>query len=300
MDMTPYSDYWNQVFPTYMEHWHANLLPHTMPATMMRMTREETESLLAINFMKVEELVGDKGEEETMKQIRRHRGILEDLEQRIDNAILGYGKSGFVRLNSRSPKDSWLGVGSNGTFECRNAQHAMDLMKTSERIYDDLANALAQDTPMFFVIRPWLDIDPHREFRIIKHREHLSVSQYFYDRIWQEGAVSIPPIILLRELQRFVYQLGDKLPANVVLDVVVTPRFDVQSMALTRDLEGAIKLSPRGHVSIEIMIIELNPFCTFTDPCLFDWGKDPMDHSEMRFLVEDPASPKGYKVHRIC
>lgn len=203
-----------------------------------------------------------------------NQGTIDHLESDLDSAIAAIGGEAFVRLGSRSAKDSWAGVGPRVT----NAQEALEvLLGCSERINDDLLLAQAHGYTPWIWVRKWMDIKPYQEFRcFVKDRHIQGVSQYHYHghasdpagvagayREIYDNAHALDKIIrawLYREVLPFLRV------SNAVLDVVaaIDPAKDP---APVFEHQGTVHPSLEGQVTL----LEINPYFEMTDPCLFGW-----------------------------
>lgn len=102
---------------------------------------------------------------------------LHALARRIDAAIAGYGRSCFIRLTTRSPKDS-LWAECRGMQIHNGAQALGIIMHGSERCAADLRMALDQKDSIGLVVREWIDFLPHMEFRcFMRDRRWMAASQ---------------------------------------------------------------------------------------------------------------------------
>lgn len=232
-------DYWSTIRPTYIENWPRELLFVSIHSSGVRLTTDET-IVLGSNQQDYFELWEDHPDAQKLAPI----------ERKLQRAFDVLRHPGFVRLGSRSPKDTmrWYEHGPR----VWNAKEALRLLLGgSERVNDDLLLAKINNYTPWIWVREWMQIEKPQEFRcFVQGRRLVGVSQYWYDSDYSLGA-------LADELARvittfFEYEV---LPAlhidDVVVDVVVQPGAD------------------RWHVTL----IELNPFFKLTDPCLFEWYK---------------------------
>jgi len=147
-----------------------------------------------------------------------------------------------------------------------NAQEAIEMIATSNRVYEDLNIALkykGQDEKwnIQVVVRKWI---PHHdialEFRgFVFKRQLCALSQYF-------DALYFPHLIQYKEqalsaIQKFFEQVKDRIPfESCVLDFVIVPEEDASTCLET------------GKLHVEVL--EFNPFNRFTAAALFSWRKD--------------------------
>lgn len=87
-----------------------------------------------------------------------------NLAHRLDAVIAKRNRACFVRLSSRSPKDSIYAL-RNGLCIRDGAQALAIILEGSERCAADLRMALDYHHPMAIIVRNWIDFPPWAEFR---------------------------------------------------------------------------------------------------------------------------------------
>ncbi|MDE7064860.1 MAG: cell division cycle 123 family protein [Desulfovibrionaceae bacterium] len=174
----------------------------------------------------------------------------------LSQAVEAHSQGCFVRLGSRSPKDA-LGCTSLKVFKAVNV---MEMCMLSSRVRNDVRwNFLYQYPPTFFV-RPWIDMEPWREFRcVVRNNTLQGISQYHcLDR------VEFP------EIARHAYAVAAALSAFVSESVIAAAEHD----AFVCDIY---------YTQSEARLIDYNPLNNRTDLCFleppFPWPKTP----ELRF-----------------
>lgn len=180
--------------------------------------------------------------------------------------------AGFVRLGSRSPKDSILFHDTRGKVQS-GAQALMLLTNFSERIWEDLYLAIEEKYPVHIFVREWQEIQPWAEFRCFM-RDHrlVGISQYDYlsgympEISSQEGSIRFA-------IEQFFKRFKENWPIDSFDDVV----FDV----FLRQHRA-----PKNETSWEVRLLEINPWMERTDPCLFSWLNDGDFDSGFRFIKE--------------
>ncbi|HEX5747321.1 MAG TPA: hypothetical protein VFZ09_13845 [Archangium sp.] len=180
---------------------------------------------------------------------------LEGLTARLDDALQRFPQGAFVRLGSRSPKDTLASMlMRNRAFNGAQAVHL--LTNGSERIAFELRRCLrAAYTPWIF-LRRWCDIPPESEFRcFIREGQRVGVSQYHHDSHF-EGLDAKETLECLRE------RILTFFPLLTARSHVTTAVFDL--------------VIPRGGDG-PVTLLELNPYGAPTDPCLFSWSAQDMD-----------------------
>lgn len=240
-------DDWSMILPTYMENWPESLRSLSIPSLDIRLTVEEAKNLGA-NIIEYGECFS-------------HTGPLPDIgniRAAVSAAVKVMPFGAFVRLGSRSPKDSWKGYESG--FKILPGEDPLRfLLDASERIYEDLAIAIQHNYSPHIFVRPWLDIPHWSEFRCFMRGRRLDgISQYHY----LHGEV-LPEIANRYDTIRWAIEqfFLDFRKASHLDDVV----FDVwvNEMMIAAD---------NMHIW-EVKLIEINPYFVLTDPCLFAWDK---------------------------
>lgn len=240
--MTPYFE---MVSPTYIENWPNALKRLSIPSADVPLTLEETAAL-GSNIVELFELFDGPPAQD-----------ITSITKRLGEAISRFPRGAFVRLGSRSPKDTF----SEESPRSFTAHSALDrLLGASERVAEDLLLALSEGYAPHIWVRQWVDIEPWAEFRCFMEGHRLAgISQYDYNRKFPE---------LTPELLNTIFWLIDRFynerfkQATHVVPVV----FDVFVVGRSHGTE----------THWDVKLLEINPFCEMTDPCLFDWSQ-PFD-----------------------
>lgn len=254
--------YFRRVGPTYLENWPPELASIATRGIGVPLSRDETREL----------------------EIRAagRRGFLDepawpphsDLDARLDRAIRELGGRAFVRLGSRSPKDSPL-ASRRGMMVADGAEALRLLCAGSERTRFDLALAVRLDVPVWIFVREWRTIPPWSEWRLFFRGGALRAAcQYeirdddqaprHFPELWNAALSGEVPRALARFAERF---LPRSHLADVVADAIAVPAGD-------------------GSGRLELELLELNPLFPKTDPCLYRWHFD--DPSDMTFRAVAP------------
>lgn len=240
----------NEFKLTHIENLATELLE--IPTIMFQLSQEELKTMLDVfkSLMDNKPLSDDLG-----KRVNK-------IGERIDNIIKNNFPEGcFIKLGSRSPKDSWL-INKNGMC-CKDGKYAVALLFDSERIMDDLYIAEHNNYLPYIVLRKWINIDPWREFRcFVRDGELVGISQYFYQSYFPE---------------------------------IIENKEDIEKVI--KDKVKAIRnLLPTDTVIVDFVynddktttIIEFNPYDIDTDPCLFNWKQDNFTAFEFKHVTEEP------------
>jgi len=235
---------------TFMERWPQWLHNLSIPSLAVALSRQEMFALVDTSLLaEIGQII--KGRPVISDQ---ERGILlSNLATRLDLAIDStfIGGKAFIRLGSRSPKDSYKG--HTKKFCVTSGVQAIELLIDSQRIVEDLLAYHLMNLNAAIYVRRWVDIAPWREWRcFVKQGKLIAVSQYHYHDIYPQlsDEVTNPATIIQGWFENTWYKLHRPMvPYNVVVDVA---------------------LDSLGNVTV----IEINPYCNWTDPCLLSWEKE--------------------------
>jgi hypothetical protein len=243
--------------------------------------------------------------------------VLESLEAEIDKQLQEFGGAAFVKLNTRSPKDVVFESKNDKVEELLRAEitklqatnqtitandeliafikagtHAMKytsgrevikMMTDSSRVYQDLKGAQDRsksiDTPMYVVIRKWIDFPLSAEFRgFVCQQKFNALSQYFHFCYWPE-----------------LVQHKDEIARRVTEYWETRVKHRVKHTSYTIDF---------AVLQDQIYVIEINPFHFSTGAALFRWTTGSAERKtlvhgpfEMRVLEQpDPSAKEHYMV----
>lgn len=248
--------YFEQVKPTYIENWPAGLINHSVATVHFPLTTEEVDALIAHNIMSLE-----NGEILTDEQGQ----ILRRLEEKIDRLIKHFPRGAFVRLGSRSPKDSYEAYLKKYCY--KTGKEAIMALCDSERVNDDLWLAKSNSYTPHIAVREWIVIHPWQEFRcFIRNKKLVGISQYNYLHREVFSEIKENADRIEWALRKKAEAVAPILPAD---DVIV---------------DFVYKMREHGDVVVnEVILLEVNPYSPYTDPCLFNWSKDKFENFEFRF-----------------
>lgn len=238
-DQTPY---WNLVHPTYIENWPVEMLSLSIPTVQMKLMLDDIIRL-GSNIVELGE-----GFAKTPHNI-------DDIIQKLDNIIQQFPNGAFVRLGSRSAKDSYYAF-QHGMRIFSGKEAIESLMACSERIYEDLKLAQLMEYEPSIILRQFVDIPKESEFRcFIQNNKLIGVSQYNYpDGYFQFIDENKDTIFwAIQSWYDRQFRRINILP-NVVADVFIIPR-----------------VFGEGQTEWQVKLIEINPFYPGTDPCLYHW-----------------------------
>lgn len=252
--MTP--AYFAKVRPTYIENWSDALLRLSIRQTGIPLDAPEARALSKLN----ESHVAAELDAES-------RRAIDQLTDRLAAALRNYPEGAFVRLGSRSCKDSRFA--RRHGLRIFHASDALSMLTgDSRRLAFDLRLALRFDYRPHIFVRQWHVIPAWAEFRcFMRRRKLVGVSQYDCRNLGH-----CPPIAQhSRRIKAAIELFFDKVVAASHLDDAVCDVFlDTGEEQL--------------HQRIDVRLLELNPFIPQTDPCLFNWSGDGDFDGSFRFL----------------
>lgn len=226
---------------SWIENWPAALAALSMAHAGRPLDRHEVDALIDAN-----------------RNGRCDPERLAALGEWLETALAAMPGGGFVRLGSRSPKDTALALLTG--LKAVDAAGALALLTAgSKRMLHDLCACRDAGYAPWVFAREWLDIQPQHEFRCF---------------IQSGGLVGISPCHgqPLELPESFVR----RLPVLVSFCGVVAAAYGQDAFVadLAFDLGG----------SETPLLIEINPWGPPTDACQFDWN-EPFDGS---FRWADP------------
>jgi hypothetical protein len=273
-------DYWDIVRPTYIENWEPALHSLSIPSIAIQLDGD-TAQRIGTNIAEYGEAFCTSAEEREHNRLAAdwnakaafakmmHKpeppnrvdfirptvscSDISDIRTKVSEAVNKMPDGAFVRLGSRSPKDSWELQKTGGKIT--SGQDPLRyLLDCSERIYEDLMLALQNNYSPYIWVRQWIDIPRWSEFRcFMKNRQLAGISQYNY--LNNEVFSELDPGLCEWAIREFFKIFRD---ATALRDVV----FDVFIKMRT--------IAPNSR-DIEVKLLEINPFFELTDPCLFTW-----------------------------
>jgi D123. len=261
-NMPPRDQYFDFVKRTYLESWPAEWRRVSCTSSSVQLTGPETMAL-GRAIQDWGQAFPGWGEREFAESDSQ---LLWGLEKRLHDLVLNLDKRAFVRLGSRSAKDSFLAHDTGPLVN--SGKRALEMLTSnSERVYEDLCLAIDNEYKPHIWVRRWLDLDypfeAHEkrgwsEFRcFVKDRELVGVSQYFYNRPY--------PVILqnAEKIKQAIDALGDHLIDTGHLDSFIFDAYVTCGPSLRHS----------GY-DFAAHLLEVNPFFALTDPCLFDWREE--------------------------
>lgn len=233
---------------TWIEHWPAGVAQLSFAQRSVPLAPAEVQALLLRNA-----------------GAPAPQTVLEALAHRLDRELAALPPPAFVRLGSRSAKDTPLAV-LTGSRADDGAAAVRLLTAGSHRVTLDLRRACAHGLAPCIHLRQWREIPWWSEFRCFLREGQLAGASQYHTR------QPLPEDILqqLDAIRGAIDALAARIArawgdAPVVADVAVTP-------------EG------------EATLIELNPWGPATDAALFSWKAEDFDGS-LRVRREAACAP---------
>jgi len=249
------SAYFAKVRPTHIENWSPALKGLSIPQVDVPLTLEEARALGFIN-------------KEFSKWFDNASiSPVDKIAEKIDLALDTYPNGAFVRLGSRSGKDS--SYAHNRGLRVTNGNAAIRILtENSRRIAYDLRLALHHNYSPHIFVRQWVEIPACSEFRcFMKNRELIGISQYNCKNSGPISEITNNAGSIEASIRVFFEVLRE---ASHIDDGV----FDV-----------FVKLNEQASkVSAKVQLLELNPFFHKTDACLFHWDDGGDFDGSFRFL----------------
>lgn len=178
-----------------------------------------------------------------------------DLAKRLDEAIARQGRSSFVRLTSRSPKDSLLA--RRRGLRVRDGAQALALfVEGSERCAADLRMSLEQEHNLGIVVRRWIEFAPWAEFRCFMVDHHwvgASQGQHL-------GGVAFSRIA--ERARSVIASLEGSMDRVVAASPIPDAAFDLVIVPWSKHRLGSA------------VLLDANPLLQVTDFALFDSSSD--------------------------
>lgn len=251
--------YWEIVLPSYIENWPVALCSLSISQIDVPLTVGDANRLGA-NIVEFGEC---------FRLPRGTKRDISDIRSKVAEAVSKMPDGAFIRLGSRSPKDSFEGL-RRGSFKINTGDDPLEiLLDASERVCADLLLAVKQGYSPHIFVRQWMEIPRWAEFRcFMRDRKLVGISQYHY----LQGE-ALPEIVADASTIEWVIrdQFFPSFREASHLDSVV---FDVFLKRWTARDNSRVW---------EVKLLEINPFFEFTDPCLFDWREGGQFNGSIRF-----------------
>ncbi|HEX8558042.1 MAG TPA: hypothetical protein VF668_08080 [Pyrinomonadaceae bacterium] len=251
--MTP--THFDKVRPTYIENWSAALAQLSIPQTDIPLSLAEARALAERNLGRRGHPAGEPDPH------------VSAVAERLESALAAYREGAFVRLGSRSAKDSRF-ARLHGLRVLNSDAAIRMLTGDSRRIAYDLGLALRHGYAPHVFARRWYEIPAWAEFRcFMKGRELVGVSQYDCRNLGRRPEIAERAGEIKAAIEEFSERVGAAAHlADFVFDVFLN-----------------FGEAGRGRAA-RVTLLELNPFLPATDACLFSWRDGGDFDGSFRFL----------------
>lgn len=248
-----YVSRWMRHFPLlracYSESWWEELREFALPGELIALSAAERDLLIEDHWRR------------SVERPARPPAAFEPVVQRLEEQIVRAQRfsplgAAFVRLGSRSPLDSLMGL--DAELQVDGGPEALELLLDSERIFDDLCLAQECAYEPSILVRPWIEIPPHAELRaFVREGELRGLSQRHAEAPLAELIEQADA--LEAAVQARCRELAGRWPLpDLVIDFAV--------------LEG------------EAWIVDLHPWLSWSHGGLFSWDEDTFQTYAFRYV----------------
>lgn len=237
----PPGNYFDFVKPTYLENWPSALSALSLRQTSVALSAAEVHVLGRLNGVHAHRFA------------RLDDKVRHELKCKLDGIFEAFPKGAFVRLGSRSAKDTPLGILTG--CRCADGESALRLLTDgSARLAFDLGLAVHAGYAPHVFAREWLDIEPWMELRCFMHQRKLvGIGQYHYQNTEAGQIIDSRREAVLAAVTHFF----------AGFDTVCHLNTAVCDLVLRADEK---RLRP--------VLLEINPWVPSTDFGLFDGNND--------------------------
>lgn len=238
---TALETYFSTVSPTYIENWNSALYELSIPQIDIPLSQEDTQSL-GRSIHKYGHQFPDCPS-----------STLPSVTEKIKQALNHFPEGAFIRLGSRSAKDSYYAL--NRGLRITDAYSAIRMLtEASARVAFDLKLALNNNYNPHIFVREWIDMPDWTEFRcFMRNRKLVGISQYDCKNLGHCPNIAKYENKIRLSIESFFEQF--RLLSH--LDTVI---FDV-FLEVDKNMHEPL---------IKVKLLELNPFFKKTDYCLFE------------------------------
>jgi hypothetical protein len=246
--------YPEKVFPTYLENWPDALRKLSIPQIDIPLSLGEGRALGSHIWH--------------FKQWFGHPSPIDDIITKIKAALLHFPEGAFVRLGSRSGKDSYYA--KKYGLKIVHVDTAIKILtQASERVAFDLRLALQHHYPPHIFVRQWIEIPKWAEFRcFMKQRKLIGISQYDCKNLGYCPEIAVNAAQIELAIKSFFEKFK---VASHLHDIV----FDVFVIMPTHEISHPWK----------IKLLEINPFFSKTEAGLFHWHNGGDFDGSFRFFA---------------
>jgi len=234
---------------TFLEFWPQELTALAAPHFQISLTLKEAQTLISTPCLwRTHLVVSDPV-------------ALHSLADKLEFYLNKFHEGCFIRLGSRSPKDSPLFKSYNGCI--RNAITAIKILQTSLRVHADIQRCLLFEYPPSLFFRKWITIEPWQEIRcFMLNRQLVGITQLDCINYGRHGQL----VRQADNIEKTIREFFKLFSSCCHLETVV---FDV---ILMFDINASDQFN--------VLLNDLNPWGNKTNPGLFRWDiKEDFDGS---------------------
>lgn len=249
-------EYFDYVKPTFIENWPVSLSNLSIGQVGIKLSIDEMKVLGT--YLNGEFADGaDDTYPELKDKIHNFAGIIFN---KVEKNIYMFRNGFFIRLGSRSPKDTYA-FHKHGGHTYTTNQALNILTDSSERVYVDLDDCIKNDYQAYIWLREWIDFNPWQEFRCFMYeRKLIGVSQYnalqgetFKEIKENEDSIVYAIEKFFEDFKKFCHL------DSVVFDIIYFKKENV---------DDGVKI-----ISNSVKLLEINPFFNMTYPGLYSWDE---------------------------
>jgi hypothetical protein len=254
--------YWTYSLPFFVENWSSEL--RALLGDVSFVPLEDIGSLrTAIRELTLRDTEGICLDNDIVDQFS-------DLERKFDLVARTY-QGAFLKTSLRSPKDSEYAKKRH--FKVVSGRDALHfILDSRERLYDDFALFQKYDYTPQAVFQKWVYTPKWSEFRcFVKDRKLIGISQNNHHGLPYYTIIHKHNEAIREAIEEFFYK--EYLPVVHVDDSV---------------FEVSVRRNPKDRMKWRARFIEVNPFASTTDTCLFSWKDDLSDFDgSFRYVTEE-------------
>jgi len=192
------------------------------------------------------------------------------LARRLDAAIARLNRSCFVRLTTRSPKDSLFAL-RKGMKVADGAQALALFVEGSQRCAADLRMALDGGHELGLVVRQWVEFPPWAEFRcFMQDRRWTGASQSHCATEEKFAPIADHSSAIIGALHQAMRQIiAASTVADAAFDLVFQPQLGLSPTARPQTVEISRHSGMDACNARPALLLDANPLSDVTDTALF-------------------------------
>ena len=267
------------VSPTYLENWPSDLAALSLTQAGVALSIAEANALGRLNGVHVHRFAPADDD------------VRHGLRCKLDRLFNDFPDGAFVRLGSRSPKDTHLGILTG--CRCKDGESTLRLLTNgSSRLAFDLGLAVHAGYAPHVFAREWLALEPWMELRCFMRERRLAGVGQYHHRDAEAGR-----------------EIGFRQDSMMAAVVDFFPRFRAACHLDTAVFDVVLRPDADGGRLIA-SLLELSPWTSATDFGLFDSGNyHDMDRSfryansgsrvKLPLVIQEATEPNAVCQERI-